>query len=258
MILDYLKPQAYLSKEEERELIFRCKNDDLKAKERLILSNIKYVYSQAKRMTKNKDLIDELVVDGVIGMLKAISSFDLSKSNRFITFSSYWIQNEMYDTLYSRNSSVHFSNSKAREAAKLLKIINKRAGFCDSEELIRDLAYEFSCSEKEICQLINLASPHISLDAKISSDSKYNLLDLQENTQLSPEDEYMRKAEIESLLNAINQLSAAEKDVLIRHYGLYNQPVQTFEEIAEVQKKSKARIHQIEKTAKAKLILKLA
>ena len=257
MILDYLKPQAYLSKEEERELIFRCKNDDLKAKERLILSNIKYVYSQAKRMTKNKDLIDELVVDGVIGMLKAISSFDLSKSNRFITFSSYWIQNEMYDTLYSRNSSVHFSNSKAREAAKLLKIINKRAGFCDSEELIRDLAYEFSCSEKEICQLINLASPHISLDAKISSDSKYNLLDLQENTQLSPEDEYMRKAEIESLLNAINQLSAAEKDVLIRHYGLYNQPVQTFEEIAEVQKKSKARIHQIEKTAKAKLILKL-
>ena len=85
MILDYLKPQAYLSKEEERELIIRCKNDDLKAKERLILSNIKYVYSQAKRMTKNKDLIDELVVDGVIGMLKAISSFDLSKSNRFIS-----------------------------------------------------------------------------------------------------------------------------------------------------------------------------
>ena len=209
-------------------------------------------------MTKNKELIDELVMDGIIGMLKAISSFDLSKNNRFITFASYWIQNEMYETLYSRNSSIHFSNSKAREAAKLLKTINKKSEFCDSEELIRDLEYEFCCSEKEIHQLINLASPHISLDAKISSDSKYNLLDLQENTQLSPEDEYMRKAEIESLLNAINQLSAAEKDVLIRHYGLYNQPVQTFEEIAEVQKKSKARIHQIEKTAKAKLILKLA
>jgi DNA-directed RNA polymerase sigma subunit (sigma70/sigma32) len=98
---------------------------------------------------------------------------------------------------------------------------------------------------------------HISLDAKKSSDSKYNLLDLQENTQLSPEDEYMRKAEIETLLNAINQLSSAEKDVLIRHYGLYNQPVQTFEEIAEVQKKSKARIHQIAKS-KQKLVLKLA
>lgn len=258
MILDYLKPQAYLSKEEERELIIRCQQNDLKARERIILSNIKFVYSQAKRMTKNKELIDELVMDGIIGMLKAISSFDLSKSNRFITFASYWIQNEMYDTLYSRNSSVHFSNAKAREAAKILKMINKNSEFYDSNELIKNIADDLSCSEKEIRQLMNLASPHVSLDAKTSSDGKNNLLDFQECSQLSPEEEFMRKAEIEELLKAINQLSAAEKDVLVRHYGLYNQPSQTFNEIAKIQKKSKARIHQIAKVAKEKLFLKLA
>ena len=72
MILDYLKPQAYLSKEEERELIIRCQQNDLKARERIILSNIKYVYSQAKRMTKNKDLIDELILNRLIFVLTTI------------------------------------------------------------------------------------------------------------------------------------------------------------------------------------------
>jgi RNA polymerase sigma factor (sigma-70 family) len=79
-----------------------------------------------------------------------------------------------------------------------------------------------------------------------------------ESDCLSPEELYIEKEAKLELIKAINKLTPAEKDVIIRHNGLFNHPSQTFEEIAKIQKKTKARIHQIEKTAKEKLYRTLA
>ena len=65
MILDYLKPTNYLSVEEEKELLKLCKQNNDSAKEKLVLSNIRFIYSEAKKLNSQKVSIDDLVVAGI-------------------------------------------------------------------------------------------------------------------------------------------------------------------------------------------------
>ena len=76
MILNDLTPEKFLSKDEERKIIALCKQDNLIAKRRLILSNIRYIYAQAQKLCKNQNQIGELVMEGIIGLLKAIPKFE--------------------------------------------------------------------------------------------------------------------------------------------------------------------------------------
>ncbi len=81
-----------LSSDEERELFIKVKNGDTKAKEKIIVSNLKLVVSIAKLYCKNKSDFLDLVEEGNIGLMKAIEKFDLSKGCRFSTYATWWIR----------------------------------------------------------------------------------------------------------------------------------------------------------------------
>jgi RNA polymerase primary sigma factor len=123
MILDYLKPTNYLSVEEERELLKLCKQNNDSAKEKLVLSNIRFIYSEAKKINSQKVSIDDLVVAGIQGLLEAIPKFDMSSNNRFMTFASFWIRKELFDYIYQNSSQLKVSTPKVTLAIKLRKKI---------------------------------------------------------------------------------------------------------------------------------------
>ena len=121
MILDYLKPTNYLSVEEEKELLKLCKQNNDSAKEKLVLSNIRFIYSEAKKLNSQKVSIDDLVVAGIQGLLEAIPKFDMSSTNRFMTFASFWIRKELFDYIYQNSSQLKISTPKVTLAIKLRK-----------------------------------------------------------------------------------------------------------------------------------------
>ena len=71
----------------EREtLITKMKNGDKKAKDILVMSNLKLVLSIIQKLnTRNIDR-DDLFQVGCIGLIKAISNFDPTKQVRFSTY----------------------------------------------------------------------------------------------------------------------------------------------------------------------------
>ncbi len=253
MILDYLTPENFLSKEEEKQIIVLCKQEDLIAKRRLILSNIKFIYSQAQKLCKDQSQIDELVMDGIMGLLKAIPKFEFDRKVRFITFASFWIKKEMLDSIYYNCSSFHISSTKARLATKIKKLVSKFSYLNNQNLIIQKISDTLSCSKDEVCEILNIINSNVSLDSPTTKDSDFTVMDYIEDSHNIPEEEFIQKKQNDYLINALNELNKTEKDILIRHYGLFNQPIQSFDEIAKLQNKSKARIHQIEKNAKEKL-----
>ena len=258
MILDYLKPTNYLSVEEERELLKLCKQNNDSAKEKLVLSNIRFIYSEAKKLNSQKVSIDDLVVAGIQGLLEAIPKFDMSSNNRFMTFASFWIRKELFDYIYQNSSQLKVSTPKVTLAIKLRKKYAELSSMKDNSNVLFETANACNCSVEEAKELLNATSPCTSLNATYSEEDSVSLLNFMESDCLSPEELYIEKEAKLELIKAINKLTPAEKDVIIRHNGLFNHPSQTFEEIAKIQKKTKARIHQIEKTAKEKLYRTLA
>ena len=113
IVKDYLKSLGkypILTKEEEICLFENCKKGDLKARTKLIESNLKLVVWVAKRYANNIsgttiDFMD-LVQEGSLGLIKAASRFDYKKGFKFsLNFSLKSTLNLLLNEVMSKPSS---------------------------------------------------------------------------------------------------------------------------------------------------------
>lgn len=95
-----------LSQEEEKECLQKLKLGDEKAKEELILHNMRLVAHVAKKYQNEEEEMEDLISIGTIGLLKAVSTFDYNFQNRFATYAIRCIENELL---------MHFRKSKKRK-----------------------------------------------------------------------------------------------------------------------------------------------
>lgn len=80
-----------LPKKRELELLKIAKTDP-NAKKLIILSNLKFVLSVAKKYKDYGYPMEDLISEGNYGLILAIDKFDEKKNVRFITFAMYWIR----------------------------------------------------------------------------------------------------------------------------------------------------------------------
>lgn len=90
-----------LSKEEEAELIEKCKNGDLEAKNTLIERNLRLVAHVVKKYKSVGVDQEDLISIGTIGLIKAVTTFDNNKGIRLATYAAKCVENEILMTLRS-------------------------------------------------------------------------------------------------------------------------------------------------------------
>lgn len=86
---DPLKP------EEEREYLLRMSKGDKLAKTVLIERNLRLVAKIANKLKDSGVDKQDLFQSGVVGLIKAVETFDVKKASRFSTYAGVCIQNEM-------------------------------------------------------------------------------------------------------------------------------------------------------------------
>ena len=75
-----------LKNSETTELLRRCKQGDLQAREELIAGNLRLVLSVIQKFLSRGENVDDLFQVGCIGLMKAIDNFDTSLNVRFSTY----------------------------------------------------------------------------------------------------------------------------------------------------------------------------
>lgn len=96
-----LFPEPLSAKEEE--MYFRLyKNGDEDAKKVLIERNLRLVVHVAKKYAMSGKDSDDLISIGSIGLIKAVSTYDIDKGHKFATYAARCIQNEIL--MYLRSS----------------------------------------------------------------------------------------------------------------------------------------------------------
>ena len=93
---------ATLTPEEEKECLIRLGKGENKAKEELILHNMRLVAHVAKKYQGGEEDSEDLISIGTIGLIKAVSTFDTQFGNRFATYAIRCIENELL--MYFRRS----------------------------------------------------------------------------------------------------------------------------------------------------------
>ena len=92
-----------LSKEEEAEAFVRLQNKDSKAREELIVHNLRLVVYIAKKFESTGTGVEDLISIGTIGLIKAVNTFRPDKNIKLATYASRCIENEIL--MFLRKSS---------------------------------------------------------------------------------------------------------------------------------------------------------
>lgn len=94
---------------------------DAMAREELIVSNLRFVVTTAKKLSKSPEVIQKLISAGNVGLLVALDKFDMARATRFLTYASWWIRKEMLDELHA-SGIVHVPSHKQKAVKKSQKL----------------------------------------------------------------------------------------------------------------------------------------
>lgn len=96
-------PEPLNAREEQACIEAMQDHQDKEAKEKLIAHNLRLVVYIAKKFDNTKVGTEDLISIGTIGLMKAINTFDTSKSIKLATYASRCIENEILMYLRKNN-----------------------------------------------------------------------------------------------------------------------------------------------------------
>lgn len=98
-----------LSEKETKELFIRYYNGDMQARQELIERNTRLVFDRvSKRFSHLLYDRDDLISIGMIGLIKAVERFDLSRGSKFSHWATTWIEGEIYK--FCQKDCKHWDN----------------------------------------------------------------------------------------------------------------------------------------------------
>ena len=166
MIENLPKP---LTKEETYQLFKEYKKGSKKAKEKLIMHNMRLVINIAnKNSIFDSELNKELISVGTIGLINAIKQFDINSNNEFSTYAVPWIRNAITNELdkEAKNNRLISLNVPitTEEESKQTTLLDTLAS---NDLSIEEIAIK-NIDDPETLELMKKAFPKLSeIDQKI-------------------------------------------------------------------------------------------
>ena len=98
--LSEISPYKPLTTAQEYKLWILMQYGDEKARERLICANLRYVVKAAKKYLRSNAPFEDLIQAGNEGLVKAAMTFDASLGYRFISYATWFVENEVRKAAY--------------------------------------------------------------------------------------------------------------------------------------------------------------
>jgi RNA polymerase sigma-32 factor len=168
-----------LEKDEEHELALRWKeNRDQQAMNRIVVAHMRLVISMASRFRNYGLPMNDVIQEGHIGLLEAVSRFDPDREVRFSTYATWWIRASIQDYVL-RNWSIVRGGTSAAQKSLFFNLRRLRARLSKGQEaisesmIIKNISQSLGLPEKDV-ELMNhrLSGPDTSLQAPLSNDDE--------------------------------------------------------------------------------------
>ena len=250
-----------LSPQEEHETALRARAGDFAARQRMIERNLRLVVSIAKNYTGRGLPMVDLIEEGNLGLMHAITKFDPERGFRFSTYASWWIRQGVERAIMHQARLIRLPVHVVRELNRVLRA--RRAlevdGGGDGSVSPDDIAVLLGRPVVQVVALLHLAEQPASLDAPLDHEAGASLLEEVADEQAI--DPLGRRLSVEArrlLEGGLAELSGREREVLVSRYGLHGREPQTLDVLAEQLHLTRERVRQIQVEALSKLKRRMA
>jgi len=224
------------------------------ARDRLVMHNLRLVYSIAARYKGRGVSYLDLVQEGTLGLIRAAEKFEFEKGFRFSTYCFNWITQSIRRYVGDVGTLIRLPTHVQEQLGRLYKeraIETARTGAePDDETLATNLGMDLE-KTRQLLQLRNLG---VSLDAPRFDDDEGTLLDTLSTEEFGDTEDTAEQASLHRFLEgAVDGLEQSERRVVIARWGLHQGPPLSRAEIAESMGVSREWVRQLERSALRKL-----
>lgn len=241
-----------LDKEEESSLVKKMTQGDIDAAKLLVLSNLRLVVKIAFEYKNMYQNIMDLIQEGNIGLMKAISMYDESKGSKLSYYASWWIRSYILKFLIDNFRLVKIGTTQAQK--RLFYNLIQEQKKLESQGLLAlpdIISKNLDVKEKDVLEMSSrlLGNSEVSFSQTPTDDEDSRSIEdvFADNSKrpdiLVEEKEY--KIELFEKLNNIAKTLNEKEKVILKERLLSDTPL-TLQNIADKFGISKERARQIE------------
>ncbi len=248
-----IKKEDLITAEEEVRLARLVKQGDVKALDKLVKANLRFVVSVAKQYQNQGLSLPDLINEGNLGLIKATKRFDETRGFKLISYAVWWIRQSILQALAEQARIVRLPLNKIGLLNKINKATTKLEQELNREPDTDEIALLLEIDPEDIEKMRREALRDISLDAPVANQSDTNhisVLDTIEDVdQPMPDQRLMNESLRTELTRSVNTLTERERTVLILYYALQGGKEFTLEEIGATLDLTRERVRQIKEKA---------
>lgn len=248
-----LQKHPPLSRNEEEGLTARLKTrpsaDD---RDRLITSNLRYVVAIAMRYRNCGLPLEDLINEGNIGLIEAVSRYNPDRGTRFLTYATWWIRKAILGAL-TRQGLIRIPPSRMKkvqrarqEEAELIRSLESRNVQKNEEELQSAL--------DKLDSVLGTVPKELSLDDVWGFKGERAIDDLMPSlSAINPEQGLIGNEQSTTVRGALAGLSRLERSIIQSRFGMDEKAPKTLREIGKDLGISRERVRQIEMRSREKI-----
>ncbi len=249
-----IKHIPLLTAEEEKKITRRVKRGDAQARRTMIRSNLRLVINIAKQYSHFGVPLLDLIEEGNLGLMKAVSKFNPKLGYRFSTYAAWWIKQHVTRALADQGKTVRIPVYMVEKLSKFRKANERLTHRHRRKPKVAELAKAIHTSTAKIKELMQMDQGTTSLDQQVGEEGEFSIMDFMEDigatTSQEHMDELFRGERIQKLLNRMNP---REREILELRFGLKDGEIHTLNEAAKIFNITRERVRQIESVALKKL-----
>ncbi len=220
LFLQEVRRYPLLTREEEIELAQRIERGDLRAKERMVNSNLRLVISNARKYQGHELPLLDLIQEGILGLIRAAEKFDWRKGYKFSTYATFWIRQAIQRALDNRARTIRIPVHLGQRERKIARAERELAARLGREPNDREIAEAAELRLADVIEAREAARVVTSLDRPIGEEEDTSFGSLLPSSERGPEEEVDITLRDDAIRRALERLPPRERAVVQLRYGV--------------------------------------